>query len=309
MSPTVADAEAPATRMVRLNTAAARWFAGLDRFDLVLLLTLAFQIVYVEGFAEFPIQAVAMVAVVLPSVRGHWAPWVAIIGLHLVGTVPFQWAILANHEWLALWWLVAVAGATLAGDPQAALARAAKLMLGLVFLFATSWKIMAPDFVSGDYFEFLLQSDERVGLAGVVVGGLEPEAAERNRDALFSMAEPLGPDEVVLEDGSRVALLADVLALSTVAVEGLLAAAFLAPASSRVGRRLGRHRDAVLLGFVAVTYPLAPVVSFAWVLLAMLLAQARSDVPRWDLGVAVTFAGLHVVAQGSIFHDIVEGLL
>ena len=58
--------------------------------------------------------------------------------------------------------------------------------------------------------------------------------------------------------------------LWTLAIEGALAVAFLAPAWITK-----RFRDPLLLTFCAVTYAFAPVGGVAWLLLSMGLAQAQ----------------------------------
>lgn len=292
----------------RIDRAAERLLGSIDRVDVVLVLTLVFQMLYTEGYAEFPVQAVAILGLVSRAARRHWALWATLIVAQFLLALPVQWALLPNHKWLSLWWMAAVAGALVASDPARALARAGRLMIGLVFAFATIWKLTTPDFIAGDYFEFLLVADDRVSIAAVTAGGLDADDGARNDEALVSMQDVDGPDQVLLATGPRIAPLADLMAISTIVIEGGLAIAFLAPASSRLGRRAGRWRDPVFTGFVAVTYPLAPVVSFAWILLILGLAQTDWDRPRGEVVHVGLFVLLHPIAQGSVFHDVTAKL-
>ena len=58
----------------------------------------------------------------------------------------------------------------------------------------------------------------------------------------------------------------------------------------RISGRRGWLRHALLLAFCAVTYAIAPVVSFGWLLLAMGIAQCDPDERRMRLAYLGVFA-------------------
>lgn len=281
------------------------------RFDLVGMLTLLFFLVYGDGYAEYPAEALAIVGLLFPAARRHWSLWAAMAAIHLVLEVVPDWSEMVNHEWLAIWWVVALAGAARSPEPDEALAPIARLLVGLVFAFAVIWKVTTPEFTSGAFFEFTLVTDPRFEVVGELAGGLPDGARERNRSAIadgFGRGDdPAGSDQVALIGGPRIAVVADVLVVSTIVVEGLVALAFLLPAT-RAGPwgALTRRRDAALIGFVVFTYPLAPVVSFAWLLLAMGLAQAERHDPRARLWWVGAFVMLHPIDQGSFVWQAID---
>lgn len=299
--------------MARLNGLARRdrldrLAPDLDRLDLVRILSLLFFLLRTQDFIENPVQVLAIAGLVWRPVRRHWALWAGLFALHLVGDLPFRWSSMDNHEWLAVWWLLAMAGASLSDEPLAALRDPTRVMLGLVFLFAVAWKATTPDFPNGDFFEYVLVADDRLAVVADVVGGLPADEVEANRALVDELREPGGPDRVTLATGPRVAVVADVLVWGTFLLEGAVALAFLAPVRGPTTARLRRWRDPLLLGFLVATYPLAPVVSFAWVLLAMGLAQSDLRRPTAEVSHALLFVGLHLIDQGSVVWDVVGKL-
>ena len=112
--------------------------------------------------------------------------------------------------------------------------------------------------------------DERFEALVRLAGGLSADEIEQHRAAL----QPLGAGaELAIDDSlveppafRRLALL---LTWGGVGMEAALAAVFLAPLSPG----LFWLRHALLLAFCAVTYAVAPVAGFGWLLLAMGASQ------------------------------------
>ena len=89
-----------------------------------------------------------------------------------------------------------------------------------------------------------------------------------------------------ISEPPRLRLLAHALTVWTLAIEGLLATAFLWP-----GRRgPARLRDAALLLFCATTFAVATVAGFGWLLLAMGIAQCPAESGRTRVLYLATFA-------------------
>lgn len=305
-TPTTAHKHQDASFVARagqlLDAAGDRLRASMDRLDVVLVLTLLFFVVHSKEFVEFPMEALALLGLFLRRARRHWAFWAVVALVHLVGQVPFEWSTLVNHRWLAIWWAIAISGSLMSDDPQEALRRAARPMIGFVFLFATIWKLISPEFADGTFFEYTLLTDDRFRVVAQVLGGVDHQALVDNHAMVSALETSRG---AVLTSGPTIAALAQVLAIGTIVVEGLVAALFLWPTSSKISRL----RGAALLTFVVATYPLAPVVAFAWLLISMALAQSTRTNPRVDVLVVLGLAGLHVIDQGSVFWEALPKLL
>lgn len=154
----------------------------------------------------------------------------------------------------------------------------ARWLIGLCFLFATFWKLISPDFMRGDFFHFTLLVDWRFRDLAALLTSVGLSEFETNRELYRSLREFTGRlDGTTLVTAPSVVRLAWVLTLWTLAIEAWVAAAFLSP----TGSRLGRSRDAALLLFLVTTYPFAPVAAFAALLAAMGLAQAATG--RWRI--------------------------
>jgi len=79
-------------------------------------------------------------------------------------------------------------------------------------------------------------------------------------------------------------------------LEGSLAVLFLLPWRGGVTR----WREPALLLFIMTTYPFAPVIGFAWLLLAMALAQSEWKTPTAQSAYAALFVVLHLFDESSV---------
>ena len=162
-----------------------------------------------------------------------------------------------------------------------------KLLIGMVFGFALLWKLaLSPDFLDGTFFRVTLLTDPRFADLSRLAGGLSAETLASHREFLQQHADAgirlLAP----MRDPPGLRLLAQGLTAWTLAIEGLLAAAFLWP-----GRRgPARLRDAALLVFCATTFAVATVAGFGWLLLAMGIAQCPAEGGRTRALYLATFA-------------------
>jgi hypothetical protein len=96
-------------------------------------------------------------------------------------------------------------------------------------------------------------------------------------------------------------LLARVSTLWNLLDQVLVALAFLASPTSR----LGRTRDALLILFCFITYAVAPVAGFGWLLLAMGVVQAvpGRGVPLWYLAAFAALAFYDQVPWAGLLVD------
>lgn len=156
-------------------------------------------------------------------------------------------------------------------------------MIGLCFLFATIWKIRSPDFLSGDFFSWKFTTDIRFREMAESLLGTPREANAENFQTLASLkAGPIGrvADFVI---GDRTYTVARFVSWYTVLIEGIVAVTYLAPQRSRISKL----SHWALFVFIVTVYPIAPVIGFALILLALSVGAVseqfslrRDDPPR-----------------------------
>ncbi len=209
---------------------------------------------------------IALVGLVVPGMaRNRWY-WLVLVGFFVVSPIARPWVQLDNHNWLQVYWLAAVALSRWAVHPDATLRTTARLLVGFAFLFATTWKLLAPEFITGAFFDFTFATDRRLGDVAATFGLQEPGLTRTNQRLITAWRAPgTVPIAEAITVSPSVAALTPWLAWGTVLLEGAVAVTFLAPLRAR-WRWL---RDAAVLLFVVTTYPLAPVTGFGMLVLAM----------------------------------------
>lgn len=244
----------------------------------------------------------AALALLSPVVLRSAATW--LVTAALVGTaVVLDWPLPDNHIYLLAYWCLAAGLALGAADPASTLARSARLLLGTAFLCAVIWKgALSPDFVDGRFFRVTLLTDERFAGLVQLTTGIGDDALAANRRALVPLpggAEPV--DFPALVETPAFGTLVTVLTWGGLALEASLAVFCLLPSR----RFVACLRHAMLLLFCGITYAVAPVAGFGWLLLAMGVALCgpgdtllrRSYVALWLLVLLyseVPWAGLLV---------------
>jgi len=260
-----------------------RWldaFAAADRLDLVTAMTLVLLLAYSGGgwTVQVPVTILGAAGLLLRGLRRRAAFWLVTAALLTAGYLR-EWYTVDNHKWLFVYWCLALGLAFATREPRAALAVSARWLVAACFVFATAWKVLSPDFLDGSFFHYAFLTDLRLEWAAEVLGGLPEGAGAANRRAVEAAvaysAEVLDAD---LLSTPGVAAAARALAWGTLAIEALVALAFLAPLPPPWDDRL---RAPLLLAFVVGTYAMAPVIGFGWVLLILGLVQApdRGPIP------------------------------
>ena len=250
---------------------------ALPLLTVVLLLTAAPEQWYLRG----PLVALFAVGVVyrrLLTTAAYWYVAATLLGT----TVYLNWESSDNHKYLFVYWCLALCAAfSLPRSQQMAMLRASsRWLVGLCMLLAAAWKLAMPDYRDGSFFEFTLLADERFAHFAAAATGISLKQLAENRELVDLLRDGFlrGSDlqSVVLEAATSIRLLALAMTWWTVAIEGVLAAAFLLPD----GRRTGLLRNGLLLAFAATTYAIAPVRGFGWMLMLLGLAQC-GERERW----------------------------
>jgi hypothetical protein len=220
-----------------------------------------------------------------------WAAVAAAVAARLVEA----WPLADNHIYLLAYWCLAIALALSSEDPLTALSRAGRWLVAGTFGCAVLWKaVAAPDFLDARFFRVTLITDERFACTAQALGGLTPAQLADNREALAPLPEGVELlDAPVLVEPVSLRALAWALTWGGLTIEALIAAAFLAPA----GTRLGRLRHPLLLVFIAAIYSLAPVAGFGWLLAAIGMAQLHEGQRGAQVGYVAVFAAVLLYAE------------
>jgi len=258
--------------LLRRGASAARAVAALEPMDLALRLTALDLLLRPVGGPRLRPAFLGLAALVLfvpPMVRAR-AAWAALSVLAAVRLVA-DWPLADNHAYLLAYWCLAVTLALGDSAPREVLARSARLLVGLAFAFAVLWKaVLSPEFLDGTFLRVTLLADPRLDALAPLASGLSREALQLWRDWIAghaSVSAPPGPLP------PRLQLVVGIASVWTLALEGAVAACFLAPARMH----LGRARDVLLLVFCVTTYAVLPVKGFGWLLLAMGAAQSPPE--------------------------------
>ncbi|MEX2548803.1 MAG: hypothetical protein WD638_01145 [Nitriliruptoraceae bacterium] len=270
--------EAPANAPLRHHLDAFVSAAAAP-YGLVVALTLTTTVTHPPRGASVLTPVLAGVGVVLlPRIQRDRRFWALLTAVTAIGVFSHPLVDLDNHHFLHVYWLLALTLAALARDPAVTLARAGRLLIGGLFLFATLWKVVSPDFTDGSFLTFTLSVDPNVARAPLVLGWQDAELVEANRDALAPLH--LDPTSEVapvpISVTPTVARMAAPLSWLTLVLEAAVALTFLLPLRGA----WTRWREASLFAFLLVTYPALPVLSFAALLIAMSLANTDLPAPR-----------------------------
>jgi hypothetical protein len=226
------------------------------------------------GWILAPLVLVATLALLATPVLFSAWTWYAASAL-VAARILVDWPEPDNHIYLLGYWCLAI-GLTLGSQLSAArLAQASRLLLGFAFAFAVIWKaVLSPEYRDGRFFTVTLLTDPRFSDVTQLVGRMSGDALAANRRAL----EPL-PDGAELVDPLALSLtpsfetLAFAATWGTLMFEALVAVAFLTWKAGSF--EYARH--GLLLLFCLVTYAVAPVSGFGWLLLAMGSSLCRPD--------------------------------
>jgi hypothetical protein len=269
----------PATTVSRLTIAALR------NSTLPLRLTLLVLVLRPPG--DGPIKAAtwlaAGAALVFPALLTSARTWFILTGL-VIARIATDWPLADNHIYLLAYWCLGVGLAlwcepsgSSRDDPEGSyytLRSTSRLLVGCAFACAVVWKVfLAPDYLDGRFFRVTLSTDDRFAPLAAAAGLTGAQLAA-NREALVPIPAGLevlnGP---VYTEPPALRRVARALTWGGVALEALVAAAFLVPLS----RRWPSLRHVLLLAFCVVTYGVAPVAGFGWLLAVMGLSQCRED--------------------------------
>jgi hypothetical protein len=220
------------------------------------------------------ILIIAAFGLLIPGQLRNPALWL-LLALLTGLRVVVDWPLPDNHAYLLFYWCLAISLALLSGNTPDCLALNARLLVGLVFAFATLWKLgLSTDYADGRFFRVTMLVDSRFEGFAQLVGGLTPEGFQELRGFVEQHVDGAFPDQgAVPEETSRFKWVARVTAWWNIVIDGAIAIAFLWP----IGRGISTIRHSLLLFFCVTTFAIATVEGFGWLLIAMGVAQCSVE--------------------------------
>jgi hypothetical protein len=262
-----------------------------------------------QGVLRAAILVVAGAGLVIPALTVSARTWLLLAAL-IGARIAADWPLADNHIYLLAYWCLGV-GLALWYDASAsssegwacALQSTSRLLVGSAFACAVVWKaLLAPDYLDGRFFRVTLSTDDRLAPVAFAAG-LSEAQLDANRDALQPL--PAGVevlDGPVLVEPPRFRQVAAAFTWGGVALEALVAVAFLLP----VARRWPSLRHILLLTFCVATYAFAPVAGFGWLLIVLGLADCGPDERRLRFAYAATFALILCYAETGMIDRLLE---
>lgn len=257
-----------------------------ERYERSTLLTVAVLVMYTLMHRNFLAGALPPLARVLALAggiaallltRSHRRPLFWIAATLFVGSQPALHPFSTDdHIFLLAYWCLALAIAPFCEDVEAATATSARSLLAAVFVFATLWKLVSPTYLNGSVFHYLLLGDPRLGRMTVLFHRASSAELLANYRALTNLKINALP-EATLAPAAATRALGTLFTAMVLVGEAIVAVAFTLRAP-----RVAALRDPVMIGFLLITYLMAPVVLFGQILAVLGLAQAGS--PRARIG-------------------------
>jgi hypothetical protein len=263
------------------------------RHLLVLRFTALFLLLYGSStvFLDIPLRVLCGLMLLSPTLLTSRVMWVLICGI-VWWVNATDWLWIDNHKILITYWCLVCALAVSAKDTDGVLAWNGRVLIGLTFLFATTWKLLAGEYWDGAFLHYTFLADDRVESVATAIGGLSPNVLPQNRlleVLLKQFSQAIG--NVTLTTSSRLQAFTLAASYWTLLIEGSVAAAFLVNPLPL----FSRFRDGFLIVFIATTYFLLPVLGFAYILIIMGFAQC----PSKHTAVRVAYVGLFAFLQLS----------
>jgi len=247
---------------------------------------------------------VAGLAIAVPGLaRSAWT-WLALAALVFARLVQ-DWPLSDNHIYLLGYWCLGLGLCLLVPAPMGVIGAMSRWLVGAVFLCAILWKaVLTPDFLDARFFRLTLITDERFADVSLGIGGLTQAQLDSNRAALAALPEGAELiDGPVLYEPPALQRVGLALTWGGFVMESLLAAAFLSPWPAALHRR----RHLVLLAFTTLTYAVAPVAGFGWLLAAMGFAQCSPSQQTLRLGYLAAFVLVLVYSETPLVRLVLTG--
>jgi len=270
-------------------------------FDLALRGTLALFLFseWVHGkewYYSTPIFILSVLGILIPFLLRNKILWYLLSLLFVLKTIQ-NWWIQDNHLFVNTYWVLTIAFSLSMNEPQKVLRENARMMIGLIFLFATVWKIISPDFISGAYFHYSFLTDLRFWEESKIFGGLTL-AEMKSNIAKVDQASAGGMGTAKLITNPQIMMVTRIITWHTALIESLLAILFLLPDQWK----LTSYRNYLLIIFALTTYLTMPIHSFSWLLIIVAISQTHEG-EKLDRVLLIACLPIMFIYRGIPFMD------
>jgi len=242
-----------------------------DQQDSAAKLTLLLLVLYGARYWELQVPTTMLAAsgLVLPAFVRSRLFWGAIAILQGMTVIPKMYTI-DNHKVLMVYWCTALAVSQ--GNARS-MRNNGRLIVGWCFALASFWKLYTADFSSGSFLHFEILTDPIFASFSRMICGM-PSGSQAHNNVL--VAKVLEGQFVMAELWSTPAsvIVARISSLWTITSELAIAVSFVFCYSLPV---LGRYRNVLLMQVIVLTYPIATVIGFGWILAIMGFSQCSED--------------------------------
>ena len=245
------------------------------RHMLVLRLTLLVLLFYggiPSGLLNSLLRIFCGIMIIYTPLTASRFMWVSIT-LLVVFYNAFYWEIYSNYHYLITYWCIACTLAVFSKEHDAVIRWNAKMLVGLSFLFAATWKIIGGEYFDGTLQDYLLIIDRRIDAFSPILG-LSKDALAENRRLLSVLKEsPASGLGVILNTSASVHSLSIISSYYTILIESAIAVSFL----SFGVRFLEKARDILLIIFIVSVYFVLPVPGFSFLVILLGFAQSSPE--------------------------------
>ena len=263
-----------------LNTDTDHHFRTMCRLTLLTLFLFPERFWYIS----LPAGCLAISGLLFEQLQRRPGYWITIF-LVLVAVNFANWDYTDNHQYVITFWTLALGLSLRVEDTEKIIRLNSRLIIGLVFAFATFWKLTSGDFMSGATMQMVLGVMSNFSELGTSVDGYSAAAREANIRALSTTST--GAPTIAVAIPENLKTLATVITIGTLVFELAIAVLFLLPEN----RKWDLAKNWILLVFVALLYPVSEIIAFGWILLVLGYAQCGAKFPR----LRYTYVGLFVI--------------
>jgi len=266
----------------------------MDAPELAVRLTLVYLLLkpLEVWFLHTPMLVLVAAALLSPKLGRSPMLWLLLTLLN-AGQVFWTWDWIDNHQYLIVYWCLAIFLSLKTDAPAHTLSINGRLLIAAPFALALVWKLLlTSEFGDGTLFRELLLTDPRFQRLTGILG--TSESVRFDNDLVLRQLSS-GRLEVgtLIEPGSYV-LIAKLMTWWTVVTETAIIIAMLLPSKTKLADGL---RDVTLLLFCWTAYSFGSVTGFGWLLLTMGIAQCPAERKRTRFVYLATFVLILIYAR------------
>lgn len=233
---------------------------SLDVWQTVCLMTL-FTLLTFTGLnkqIEMIYGCIFIFAAIFRGVLDKELFWFVILLLFLIPAV-IDWWSLGGHAFLLLYWIIAIFLSFFSKDRLNFISKAGQYLIGCGFLFASVWKFISPEFVSGDVMKYFMATTVPMGVTTSPFTGLDRYSLSINIRNINQLLMQDTTQTVKLVGRFNVNHPAELLTMATQLIEVMIASVFIVPMPSK----WLFIREILLISFFLTAYIIMPVPGFA----------------------------------------------